>query len=281
MHLITTWRSGKGYRARFKSPSSTDSLSSPNTDLRRPNLPTCCSWIQIIKLLYPAIDRDTKKKLVLKFASKYMYSSAAPHLLSEHNLAPTLHYPSKDDNGSVKYGGRHMIVMDYVEMKPLSGTLSIAQSKEVRRSIDLLHENNFVFGDLRPPNILIEGDKAMLVDFDWCGEDGKAHYPADLNTFMGIDWHPDVGPDAFMAKEAKYKSPNYLIRWFYKDVQDLKHMCYGSWNDVHRGHRKVASMPLSGKACVMYGRRTVQVLEAFSTKTGEILMDNIQRRQPL
>ncbi|KAG6846981.1 hypothetical protein H0H93_010761 [Arthromyces matolae] len=136
------------------------------------------------KLVYLAIDRDTKKKLIVKFASKY--NSAAHRLLSEHSLAPTLHYPSKDDNGSVRYGGRQMIVMDYVEMKPLSGSLSIAQSKEVRRSIDLLHENNFVFGDLRPPNILIEGDKAMLVDFDWCGEDGKAHYPADLDAFMGI-----------------------------------------------------------------------------------------------
>ena len=55
-------------------------------------------------------------------------------------------------------------------------TAPVFQRGDIRRAMDLLHEKNLVFGDLRPPNILIKGDTALLVDFDWCGEEGKGKY---------------------------------------------------------------------------------------------------------
>jgi hypothetical protein len=39
------------------------------------------------------------------------------------------------------------------------------------------HDNGLVHGDLREPNLICDGDKIMLVDFDWGGEDGKTSYP--------------------------------------------------------------------------------------------------------
>jgi len=35
----------------------------------------------------------------------------------------------------------------------------------------------FVHGDLREPNMLCDGEKVMLVDFDWGGKVGEAYYP--------------------------------------------------------------------------------------------------------
>jgi tRNA A-37 threonylcarbamoyl transferase component Bud32 len=39
------------------------------------------------------------------------------------------------------------------------------------------HDEGLVHGDLREPNILCDGEKMMLIDFDWGGEVGKACYP--------------------------------------------------------------------------------------------------------
>jgi hypothetical protein len=52
----------------------------------------------------------------------------------------------------------------------------------VRTAVNTLHQNDLVFGDLRLPNILIrtKDDKAMVVDFDWCGKEEETLYPADL-----------------------------------------------------------------------------------------------------
>ncbi|KAF8123117.1 hypothetical protein EV363DRAFT_1548941 [Boletus edulis] len=40
-----------------------------------------------------------------------------------------------------------------------------------------MHENEFVHGDLRPPNIMVVKDEVMLLDFDWGGKVGEAQYP--------------------------------------------------------------------------------------------------------
>ncbi|KAN0088972.1 hypothetical protein V8E55_006029 [Tylopilus felleus] len=37
-----------------------------------------------------------------------------------------------------------------------------------------IHENEFVHGDLRPPNIMVVKDEVMLLDFDWGGKVGEA-----------------------------------------------------------------------------------------------------------
>ncbi|KAI0357051.1 hypothetical protein OH77DRAFT_123517 [Trametes cingulata] len=63
---------------------------------------------------------------------------------------------------------------------------------DVRHALEVLHGAGLVHGDVRP-NILPcprqDGKNgAMLVNFDWAGEDGQACYPALLNQSREIDW---------------------------------------------------------------------------------------------
>ena len=94
-----------------------------------------------------------------------------------------------------------MIVMDFVEGKPAVGSLSEGQFEQVNEAIQLLHSHDFVFGDLRLPNILITDDTAMLIDFDWCGKVEEAEYPSSLNTHDALGWPTGVEPDSVMRKE--------------------------------------------------------------------------------
>jgi len=43
---------------------------------------------------------------------------------------------------------------------------------KVKEVVTVLHENDLVFGDLRPPNIMESEEQVLLVDFDWCAKDG-------------------------------------------------------------------------------------------------------------
>ena len=72
--------------------------------------------------------------------------------------------------------------------------------QDIANAIKILQKENLVFGDLRTSNILVVGpdEGAKLIDFDWCGEDGKDRYPRTLNDEGGISWPPDVGQDAIM-----------------------------------------------------------------------------------
>jgi serine/threonine protein kinase len=49
---------------------------------------------------------------------------------------------------------------------------------ELRRAVHLLHDHGLVFGDLRPPNVMItKAHRVKLIDFNWAGEKGQARYP--------------------------------------------------------------------------------------------------------
>ncbi|KAJ7447366.1 hypothetical protein B0H11DRAFT_1636574, partial [Mycena galericulata] len=53
-------------------------------------------------------------------------------------------------------------------------------------AIDKLHAEKLVFGDLRPPNIIVHNSSVHLVDFDWAGRVGEARYPSTINMDPGI-----------------------------------------------------------------------------------------------
>jgi tRNA A-37 threonylcarbamoyl transferase component Bud32 len=48
---------------------------------------------------------------------------------------------------------------------------------DLRTLVRSFHEEGLVHGDLREPNILCDGERALLVDFDWGGVVGEARYP--------------------------------------------------------------------------------------------------------
>ncbi|KAG8924874.1 hypothetical protein FRC02_010141 [Tulasnella sp. 418] len=73
--------------------------------------------------------------------------------------------------------------------------------EEVERAVKILHDNNWVFGDLRTPNIMVHNKHPLFVDFDWCTEDEVGTSPDDLNEVDGIGWHPEVKQVGIMRKK--------------------------------------------------------------------------------
>jgi len=61
--------------------------------------------------------------------------------------------------------------------------------RDVSRTLELLHEQDLIFGDLQEENLLYlpeDGGRTLLVGFDSVGHDGKDRYLPSLS--------PDVGP---------------------------------------------------------------------------------------
>ena len=68
---------------------------------------------------------------------------------------------------------------------------------ELRRAFDLLYDHGMVFGDLRPPNIMIiKANEVKLIDFNWAGENGQAKYPYLMSP--GINWPEGVKALSFI-----------------------------------------------------------------------------------
>jgi hypothetical protein len=143
----------------------------------------------------------TPVKLVVKFVTSY--GEEVHRFLANRGWAPNLRYygplrknlPSDGPTRNAPAGLRlqsnhmHMVVMDYVDAQtkpPLDAKL------QIHEALCALHAEGYVFGDLRPPNVLFDADnKVKFIDFDWSGryckdagvEDGSyAHYPLAMSV---------------------------------------------------------------------------------------------------
>ncbi|CAE6476945.1 unnamed protein product [Rhizoctonia solani] len=154
---------------------------------------------RVIRPVFEAMTEDGRP-VVVKFTQFYNFK--AHQLLAAQSLAPQLLSVDAQQVG----GGLVMVVME-LSGKSLDNYLgptglglepsARAQiCEDVKAALDLLHANDLVFGDLRPPNVLVvEKDGSLhgqLVDFEWCGIDGKARYPAGMNTSRSIAWAPEA-----------------------------------------------------------------------------------------
>ncbi|KAG8959405.1 hypothetical protein FRC03_008030 [Tulasnella sp. 419] len=147
-------------------------------------------------------DEPDKRLIVVKFVERY--NVAAHLLLAKNGLAPKLLYPPSDDQMR-RVGTRSMIVMEYVDGQNAAleyGYRQLPESilKEIKRALDILHGENWVFGDLRPPNIMIRNGQPLLVDFDWCAREGEGTYPINLNH-LTVKWAKGVAGCGLMQKE--------------------------------------------------------------------------------
>jgi hypothetical protein len=162
--------------------------------------------------------------VVVKFADTY--SERAHRVLAAAGLAPRLHHCKRIE------GGQIMVVMDLIDGYPATKhkqSLPQTVKEDVHRAIEHLHNQGLVFGDLRRPNIMIlkgrdeamrtaddqhpaggssssTPDKlatvghAMLIDFDWAGEDRSGRYPSKMNT-KEIVWADGAEPWELLKKE--------------------------------------------------------------------------------
>ncbi|KAH8986809.1 hypothetical protein EDB86DRAFT_2809337 [Lactarius hatsudake] len=150
--------------------------------------------------------RKPRRQIVVKFVQRY--NAEAHRLLATAGLAPEIFYSPTEHPDLV---GLTMVVMEFIDGKPAHqhcGSLQLPPSisDQLKKALEILHENNFVFGDFRYPNIMITKDgRVRLIDFDWCGVHGEDTYPVSLNDARdaanGIDWHPGVERGGEMRKE--------------------------------------------------------------------------------
>ncbi|KAL5514056.1 hypothetical protein ACEPAG_2817 [Sanghuangporus baumii] len=147
-----------------------------------------------------------RQDVIVKFVRQYCED--AHKLLARHGLAPRLHFCAP------VLGGYWMVVMEHIHgvdghsfLKEHGFSQDVYD--DVKRAIEVLHRKGYVFGDLRPQNIMVvtgePHSRASLVDFDWCGKDSEARYPSTLNT--DLDWAAGVVPLGLMKKE----HDNYLL----------------------------------------------------------------------
>ncbi|KAN0086294.1 hypothetical protein V8E55_007428 [Tylopilus felleus] len=80
-------------------------------------------------------------------------------------------------------GGIIAVAMEHIQgelIAPSSDPLLQAKwASELHEMVGKIHGVEYVHGDLRPPNIMHASvqDRLMLLDFDWGGKVGEAHYP--------------------------------------------------------------------------------------------------------
>jgi hypothetical protein len=77
---------------------------------------------------------------------------------------------------------------------------------DVKKAIKILHDANFVLGDVRRSNLFVmkteDGRlRVLLIDFEWVGEANQARYPPLLNDSGEIVWAEGVRPHGLMRKQ--------------------------------------------------------------------------------
>ncbi|KIM79437.1 hypothetical protein PILCRDRAFT_74331, partial [Piloderma croceum F 1598] len=157
-----------------------------------------------VTFLAKTLERSPKS-IAVKFVERY--GEAAHKLLEEINAAPRLLYYGKVgvNDGDPTYGDLDMVVMEYLNGMTANeaqrlGQLPLSFLEEVCKILGHLHENNFVFGDLRSVNIMVTmNNKVKFVDFDWAGEDRVSRYP--LLMLHRIQWSDGIGEGLVLMKK--------------------------------------------------------------------------------
>ena len=144
-------------------------------------------------------NEDVVVKLVKR------YSKEAHEHLANKGLAPKLFLCQ----GVI--GNLIVVVMERVSgclLNELHGCLAADSQllvfKSLKQVIEALEGEDFVHGDLRAPNIVVDPDSGVVkvIDFDWAAKHDKGFYPHTINTKdLRAEWHRDVGPMERMKLE--------------------------------------------------------------------------------
>lgn len=132
--------------------------------------------------LFRATRMDSNEEVVVKFT--LYYGQSVHLLLAKHDMAPPLF--------ACEYvGGMKMVLMGLCRGTLWPDSPSTKLVERLKEAASLLESANMVHGDLRKPNILVEGEKIRIIDFDWAGTAGEAKYPICLSE--AVDWHENAG----------------------------------------------------------------------------------------
>ncbi|KAK2462645.1 hypothetical protein APHAL10511_005378 [Amanita phalloides] len=170
------------------------------------------------------------KQIIIKFVTTY--NANVHELLHQEGYAPELFYcgpiptagsildalPLSEDQGAQfrrLLPLMNVVVMEHVMLGAWPATRDIAE-KQLKDALGFLHAHEYVFGDLREPNVLFtENGTLNLIDFDWAGlykrdeqvasdehshvDWNYAHYPSGLSS--NIKWARGVEDFAAIRPE--------------------------------------------------------------------------------
>ncbi|KAI0252130.1 hypothetical protein BJV78DRAFT_1352562 [Lactifluus subvellereus] len=128
---------------------------------------------QDYRLLYIAETSD-KKQIIVKFTLRYSIELHA--FCARRGQAPGILGFGKLP------GGWSVVAMDYISPSvhpSRSSNLTRLCDKwvdDLQKLMQSFHDQGLVHGDLREPNMLCDGEKVMLIDFDWGGKVGEVYY---------------------------------------------------------------------------------------------------------
>ncbi|KAH8091662.1 hypothetical protein BXZ70DRAFT_977367 [Cristinia sonorae] len=154
---------------------------------------------------------ENVSRIVVKFVDRY--GADAHRLLARANLAPALLYFGALDGKTmtteqdvVKFGlyvgPIRMVVMEFVDGSTVADDAKRPDNakEKLTNALRVLHAEDYVFGDLRAPNVMFTKDGELrLIDFNWAGKDGVATYPRRLSTT--VRWAAGVEEFGPMRKE--------------------------------------------------------------------------------
>ena len=82
-------------------------------------------------------------------------------------------------------GGWIGVVMEYLPSasRILDSESLLDHGESWKMDIDTIvkafHAEDYVHGDLRPPNLIVNGGRLLVIDFDWGGKEGAATFPQE------------------------------------------------------------------------------------------------------
>ncbi|KAJ3795603.1 hypothetical protein GGU11DRAFT_837427 [Lentinula aff. detonsa] len=149
-------------------------------------------------VIFKAVRCDTKSPIVIKFARRY--GEDAHKWMADKGLAPKL---LTCKSLGADYDDLLLVVMDFVEGQTLHDAYDSTEPlpkdvrDSVRKALDVLAQGDFVFGDLRRPNVMLENEnegeklevplekRIRFIDFDWAGREGSdLRYPFHLASVV-------------------------------------------------------------------------------------------------
>ncbi|KAL7681695.1 putative protein kinase-like domain superfamily [Plasmopara halstedii] len=119
--------------------------------------------------------------------------------------------------------------------------------RQLKLLLDELRENNFVHGDLRPPNVFLHGsqEKVVLIDFDWAGVAGVDIYPYGMNP--EISWPKGAHGG---AKLDPAHDLEWLCRMFLSESKQVQSVGRDEWEVWHCEFFICKSAMLRSTSCV-------------------------------
>ena len=132
---------------------------------------------------------EAPRRIIVKFVEHY--NADAHKLVATAGLAPVLYYCGKVSVRAQdpSYGRLKMVVVEFIQGTTLYNRQAFPDSivDQIKRALEVLHSNGYVFGNLRRPNIVITADdQVKLTNFELAGLEGKDRYPiriAPLDEF--------------------------------------------------------------------------------------------------